>query len=67
MGDDVVLILFNDLLAVGISGVDDIENGTYTKYNGKKYYYVETTGKDREIGEIPSDYARKLASIIYVN
>ncbi|MBA2861864.1 hypothetical protein [Methanococcus maripaludis] len=52
---DVVLIDLSDHMAVGI-GCDGEVYGSYYEYNGKKYYYLETTDKNWVIGEIPEEY-----------
>jgi hypothetical protein len=31
-------------------------HGQYYPYEGKRYYYIETTGKNWKVGEIPSTY-----------
>jgi len=55
MGYDVVLINPPGHLAVGVLGGGGI-SGSYYVHDGKKYYYVETTGEGWEIGEIPDEY-----------
>jgi len=55
LGYDVVLIELPGHMAVGINGGEGIY-GSYYEYNGNKYYYVETTGENWDIGEIPSEY-----------
>lgn len=49
-------------LAVGVLGGEGIY-GTYWNYNGGKYYYLETTGDDWEIGQIPDEYKNLSASV----
>ncbi|OPY25792.1 MAG: Transglutaminase-like superfamily protein [Methanocella sp. PtaU1.Bin125] len=49
-GFDVVLLRLPEHLAVGLN-VDAA--GTSYEYGGARYYYVETTGKNWEIGEVP--------------
>lgn len=56
MGYDVVLIQLPNHMAVGIQSVEDI-HGTYLEDRDKKYFYVETTGEEWEIGEIPPQYS----------
>jgi len=41
----------NSHLAVGVRGID-YPGGTYYVYNGKQYYYCETTKLDQKFGEI---------------
>lgn len=55
MGYGVVLIELPDHCAVGILGGENIY-GTYWKYEGKKYYYIETTDTGWGIGELPDAY-----------
>lgn len=54
MGFDTVLLSYPNHMAVGIS-ITNI-SGTYYASDGKHYYYVETTGKNWKIGEIPPEY-----------
>lgn len=55
MGYDVVLLELPEHMALGIS-CDQEQEGKAFEYNSKKYYYVETTGLDWQIGEIPEEY-----------
>lgn len=55
MGYDVVLIDLPGHVAVGVLGGEGIY-GTYYSENGKKYFYLETTGEGWKIGEIPENY-----------
>jgi len=54
MGYDVVLLHLENAhhMAVGVVVPDFY--GLYYEYNGKHYYYLETTGEGWEIGQIPS-------------
>jgi predicted transglutaminase-like cysteine proteinase len=54
MGFDAVILSYPNHMAVGIS-ITNI-SGSYYASDGKHYYYVETTGKNWKIGEIPSEY-----------
>jgi hypothetical protein len=56
LGFDAVLFYIpdKDHMAVGIEAED--RPGDYIEHNGKRYYYLETSGGDWEIGVIPSDY-----------
>lgn len=54
LGYEIRLISFPEHMAVGILG--EGLSGTYYEFNGKKYYYLETTGGGWEIGEIPPEY-----------
>lgn len=60
----VVLIYLPGHVAVGIYGTD--LPGTYYEYNGRRYYYLETTGRDWDVGELPEKYRDDEARIIPV-
>jgi len=62
MGYDVILLAFSNHVAVGI-WCDYIPGGYYT-VDGRDYYYLETTGRGWEIGEIPEERQGETASII---
>jgi hypothetical protein len=62
MGYDVVLIAPPNHMAVGILGEAGM-SGTYWEHNGGKYYYIETTGSNWEVGELPPEYIGKTAHI----
>lgn len=47
-----ILIAPPDHLAVGVLGTN--LRGTYYKYNGRNYYYCETTGDNWKIGDVPN-------------
>ncbi len=51
LGYDVVLFLLPNHVGVGV----ELENGSgfFIEQNGKKYYYLETTGYGWNIGEVP--------------
>lgn len=53
LGYDVALLIYDDHVAVGVV-IDTY--GTFYKYDGKKYFYLETTGEGWKIGEIPEGY-----------
>lgn len=58
---DVVLISPPGHMAVGITCSDC--SGTSFSYNNKKYYYLETTGKNWKVGQIPEEYQNTKAKI----
>jgi hypothetical protein len=62
MGYGVVLIILPNHAGVGVKGGDNLY-GTYWEYKGSKYYYVETTGENWGIGELPDEYENTAASI----
>lgn len=61
MGHDVVLIELLNHMGVGISGNF---SGFYYELEGKRYFYVETTGTGWKIGELPSEF-RGTAATLY--
>ena len=64
---DVVLLLYSDHMAVGVR-CDDSCAGWYVIHNGKKYFYLETTGDPGmwKIGEIPNKYQKETPEVIDV-
>ena len=64
MNYDVCLIFLKneEHCAIGIAGGEGI-SGKYYEVDGTKYYYLETTGEDWEIGEIPSSIVDHTAYI----
>jgi hypothetical protein len=54
-GYDMVLIQPPGHMAAGIYGKDDLP-GVYWEYDGRKYYYIETTGEGWGIGDLPDVY-----------
>ncbi|MBN1683615.1 hypothetical protein JW865_08705 [Candidatus Bathyarchaeota archaeon] len=61
LGKEVVLLMLPNHLAVGIAEVTS--QGYYYQYNGKDYYYLETTGEGWDIGELPEEYQESTAKI----
>ena len=62
MGYGVVLLIFDPPpgsnaghVAVGVKGGDTI-TGSYWQYGGSKYFYLETTGNNWQIGQIPPEF-----------
>lgn len=62
MGYGVVLLSFPRHLAVGVAGGEGVY-GSYWEYEGRRYYYLETTGIGWEIGEVPAEYQTARASV----
>jgi len=62
MGYGTVLLSLPHHMAVGVLGEEGI-SGVYFPHNNGNYYYLETTGSDWEIGELPPEYAGDSASI----
>jgi transglutaminase-like putative cysteine protease len=65
MGYDAVLLLPSGHAAVGVWGSEGYP-GAYYNYDGKLYYYCETTGESWTMGQIPSDYQGQSATIVNV-
>ena len=65
LGYGVVLIGFPKHMAVGVLGDEGIY-GTYYEDEGRKYFYLETTGEGWEIGELPDEYKGEKASFRYL-
>ncbi|WP_440992061.1 hypothetical protein [Haloarchaeobius baliensis] len=51
---DCILIQPPQHMAVGVYGND--LPGTYWEYDGRRYYYLETTGNGWGVGELPPEY-----------
>lgn len=64
-GYDTVLIQPPGHMAAGIYGSDDLE-GHYWEYEGRRYYYIETTGKGWGIGDLPDTYQGEDAYVYQV-
>ncbi len=66
--DAVLLILPADTpehMAAGVAGEGDI-SGYYYEYDGRNYYYCETTGEGWRLGDIPYAYRTATVEIIQV-
>jgi len=63
MGYDVALLVLEDArhMAVGVSLPGD--RGSYFEYNGKKYFYLETTSLVWRLGEIPEPFQGSVAQV----
>jgi hypothetical protein len=61
---DMVLISPPGHMAVGIYSTD--REGTYYTYDGRDYYFIETTGSGWGIGDVPEDYVGSSATIYQV-
>ena len=66
MNYGVVLLRLPGHVAVGVKGGEGIY-GTYWTYQGDRFFYLETTGENWEIGEIPDQYKSEKATIIPIN
>ena len=67
MGVDVALLVFEDTkhIAVGIAIPGD--HGLYFEYNGKKYFYQETTQLGWPLGVIPSFFQGEVPQVFPLN
>ncbi|MEN6611074.1 MAG: transglutaminase-like domain-containing protein [Methanoregulaceae archaeon] len=63
LGYGVVLLQLPNHMAVGVKGEDTL-SGTYFEYQGSRYYYLETTGTNWDLGEIPGEYANQSAKVL---
>lgn len=55
MDKDFVLLVMPEHMALGVH-CDEIEGSRYLLYQGKKYYFMETTMPNWQIGQVPEDY-----------
>lgn len=62
MGYDVVVVLPTGHAAVAVAC--DTCNGYYFPFNGKRYYYLETTGSGYSLGTMDKEYQKSKAKII---
>ena len=65
MGYDVCLLhlKYAGHMAVGVSTTNVNVQGSYYEYNGKKYFYLETTGDGFQIGQTPSSITDTRATL----
>lgn len=63
MNYELLLVSFTDHLALAIQGEGDVDRGYY-EYQGKRYYYLETTGEGWEIGVMPDRFVDVKAELI---
>lgn len=66
MNYGVILLAYDDHMAVGIEGGEG-QYGTFYEYDGKKYFYVETTDFGWTVGDVPAEYRSKRAQVISIN
>ena len=65
MGYDVVLLELPEHMALGIK-CDSEPEGRSFEYNNNHYYYLETTGSNWQIGEMPEEYKDEPVQVIPV-
>lgn len=66
MDKDFVLLVMPEHMALGVH-CDEIEGHRYLLYQGKKYYFMETTMPNWQIGQIPEDYFGAEAEVVPVD
>ena len=66
MDKDFVLLVLPEHMALGVH-CDVIEGSRYLLYQGKKYYFMETTMPNWQIGQIPEDYFGAEAEVVPVD
>lgn len=59
------LLDYDDHVAIGIMGEDSI-TGSYFEIDGKKYFYVESTGEGWTVGDMPDDVKNRSAKVIKI-
>jgi hypothetical protein len=65
MGYDVVLLELPEHMALGIKCDPDTKGRSF-EYQNNSYYYLETTGSNWQIGEMPEEYEDKPVEVIPV-
>ena len=65
MGYDVVLVSLPSHVAVGVLEGQHF-CGTYYRQDGKRYFYLETTGEAGRVGVVPHEYANQPAYIYHI-
>lgn len=65
MGYDAVLLELPEHMALGIK-CNNGYRGRSFEYEGSNYYYLETTGSDWQIGEVPGEYADQPIHVVPV-
>lgn len=65
MGYDAVLLELPEHMALGIK-CNTEQKGRSFEYEGSNYYYLETTGSDWQIGEVPDEYADQPVHVVPV-
>ena len=66
MDVDFVLLVLPEHMAVGVH-CDEIDIPRYLLYQGKKYYYLETTMPNWGIGDIPENYRSAKIEVVPVD
>lgn len=63
MGYDVALLHLEDAQHMAVGVVLPSAYGTYYEHNGKRYFYIETTGEGWGVGDLPPDITESTAFI----
>ena len=63
MGYKVMLVILPDHLALAVACDEEVE-GTYYKYEGSNYYYLEVTSTGWNLGQIPDEFRGKSAKLV---
>jgi len=67
LGYGAVLLDYPGHIAVGLQfGQDTNQTGRYYDYNGKRYYYIETTNTGWDIGQMPQEYIGQTVEIRFI-
>ena len=66
MEADFVLLALPEHMAVGVH-LDDVDAGSYLWFHNKRYYYMETTKPNWQIGQIPEHYRSAEMEVVPVN
>jgi hypothetical protein len=62
LGYGVVLFVLPGHMGLGVLGDESIP-GSYVTHEGKRYYYLETTGEGWQIGELPSAHEKNRSEV----
>lgn len=63
IGYEVILLELPEHMAIGIKTDSGFSGKSFT-YNGDSYYYLETTGSEWDIGEMPEEYVNQPVKVI---
>lgn len=66
MNINCVLVLLPGHMAVGI-WIDSNQPGIYYEWDGRRYYYFETTAEGWQLGDIPDQYRYATATLLNVS
>ncbi|MBQ8958691.1 MAG: hypothetical protein IJ057_09390 [Bacteroidales bacterium] len=66
MDKDFVLLVLPEHMALGVH-CDEVESSRFLLFHGQRYYYMETTMPNWQIGQIPEDYRSAEIEVIPVD